>query len=90
MVPKRRNGMEADWKYEPERNAIKHISGLQIEFDGEPESTYFTGSPRHFPQNLSNIQIASLIREGFDFYRTALVSINKLKRPILKLKAGAI
>jgi len=83
--------MDANWQYDSERNAVIHITGMQIVFDGEPESSHFIGSPRHFPKNLNSLQITRLIREGFDFYRKASSANATYRgRPILKLKAGAI
>lgn len=83
--------MDAQWKFDPRRNSVAHVTGFEIVFEGEPESRFFVGSPRCFPSGMSNLEVAVLIRRGFDFYRGVYSCRNTAApRPILSLKAGRI
>ena len=57
------------WAINSRQQEITHTSGMTITFDGDPESDNFSGSPCNMPKDLSAIELAGLIREGFDFYR---------------------
>jgi len=81
--------MDANWRYDPLNNSILHGSGFQIIFRGEPETDYFSGLPRRFPQGMSSVEVAVLIREGFDYFRKVNSTRHKT-RVILMLKAGSI
>lgn len=83
--------MDAQWQFDPRRNSAMHVTGFEIVFEGEPESRFFIGSPRCFPADMSNLEVAVLIRRGFDFYRDVYSSRHgSAPRPILSLKAGKI
>ena len=57
------------WKIDSNRQGVTHASGMVIIFEGDPESDDFSGSPGNMPKNLPAIEVARLVREGFDFYR---------------------
>jgi len=84
-VTSRMNEMN-EWKVDINKRTVQHTSGLTIQFEGEPETDHFAGSFKHYPRDLTPLQIARLIREGFDEFRSAWKETCDV-RPVLRLKS---
>jgi hypothetical protein len=76
----------SSWTVDVDGRLVRHESGMTITFEGVPESTHFAGSPRNMPRSMSALDIARLIREGFDAFRLAYAAEME-KKPVLMLKS---
>lgn len=74
------------WTVDVGARLVRHESGLTITFEGIPESTYFAGSPKNMPRDMTALKIATLIREGFEEFRNAYAKREE-RRPVLMLKS---
>lgn len=74
------------WTVDVVGRLVRHESGMTITFEGVPESTHFAGSPKNMPRGMSALDVARLIREGFEVFRLAYAAEMETK-PVLTLKS---
>lgn len=82
------------WTIDVANETARHSSGLIIKFEGTPNSDDFGGTPIDIPASLNPLQMASLLRTGFEEYSANYASARRKQRsndrvstrPILKLK----
>lgn len=62
-----------DWQIDVASQTAQHSSGLQITFEGRPQSRHFSGTPSRVPQGMPSLKLVQLIREGYQAYEEAFV-----------------
>lgn len=77
---------DSSWAVDLAGRLVRHESGMTIKFEGVPESTHFAGSPQNMPRSMLALEIAQLIREGFDAFRFAYAAEME-RKPVLILKS---
>ncbi|MCG8312168.1 MAG: hypothetical protein MI976_03045 [Pseudomonadales bacterium] len=71
----------SEWKVDISAEKATHDSGVEILFSGNPDSNSFDGKPTGFPPGLTAIEQVTLIRTGFEAYRTAYQEEGGPRRP---------
>ncbi len=61
----------SNWEVDPHKGIALHETGAVIRFVGHPDSDNFEGNLHCFPENLSALEKARLLRHGFEAYRQA-------------------
>ncbi len=61
----------SEWTIDVHQAVARHISGVEIKFSGNPESSFFDGKPCNFPHGMDALDKVRLIRTGFEAYRKA-------------------
>src|SRR5690554_3127862 len=61
----------SNWEVDSHKGIALHESGAVIRFVGHPDSDNFEGNLHCFPENLSALEKARLLRHGFEAYRQA-------------------
>ena len=78
--------MSQRWQLDKDKKHLKHTSGLTIEFRGLPGSAHFEGIPSNIPQDMTMLDVARLVRSGFDFYRIQALKRNRLMPIKMKIE----
>ncbi|TVP55315.1 MAG: hypothetical protein EA349_09640 [Halomonadaceae bacterium] len=65
-----------DWQIDVAQQIAQHSSGLQINFEGKPQSRHFSGTPSKVPQEMPPLKLVQLIREGYQAYEEAFIRIS--------------
>jgi len=63
-----------DWQVDVAAQTAEHSSGLQIVFEGRPQTRHFSGTPSQVPKGMPSLQLVRLIREGYQAYEEAYPS----------------
>ena len=66
-----RDPLMDDWQIDVDGQTARHSSGLELSFEGRPRTRHFSGTPTQVPNGMQSLELARLIREGYQAFEDA-------------------